>query len=102
MTFAPDMNKKKDYYVDNLAKRWAMLNCSGYCVPLKSNLPQKSVLRPHRYKLLLGVNYYVNFSINNRLYCTKWAHSHVLFDQLLRGLRCSIMGYIPIFHDCVD
>ena len=25
---------------------------------------------------LLGVSYYVNYSLNNGFYCTKWAHSH--------------------------
>ena len=42
---------------------------------------------------LLGVNY----SLRNGLYCTKQAHSHLLFGQLLHGLKSSIMGYVPIF-----
>ena len=39
---------------------------------------------------------------NNGLYCTKWVHSHLLFGQLLRGLKSLIMGYVPIFHNCVN
>ena len=34
--------------------------------------------------------------------CTKWVHSHLWFGQLLHGLKSSVMGYVPIFGDCVD
>ena len=46
---------------------------------------------------LLGVNYL----LHNRLYCTKWALSHLLFGQLLHGVKSSIMGYVPIFFEIV-
>ena len=39
---------------------------------------------------LLGVNY----SVNNGLYCTKWTHLHLLFGQLLPGLKSLIMGCV--------
>ena len=29
----------------------------------------------------------LNYSLNNGLYCTKWAHSHWLFGQLISGLK---------------
>ena len=50
----------------------------------------------------LGLNYCVNYLLNNGLYCSKWAHSHLLFGQLLCGLKSSIMGCVPIFRDCTD
>ena len=40
--------------------------------------------------------------LNNGLYSTKWVHSHLLFSNLLCGLKISLMGYVPIFHDYVD
>ena len=42
------------------------------------------------------------YSLNNGLYCTEWARSHLLFWQPLHGLKSSIMGCVPIFHNCVD
>ena len=51
---------------------------------------------------LLGVNYCVNYLLNNGFYYTKWAHSHFLFGQLLRGLKSSIIGCVPIFLDCME
>ena len=50
---------------------------------------------------LLGVNYCVNYSLNDGLYCTKWTHSHLLFGQLWHGLKSSMMGCAPIFCDCM-
>ena len=38
---------------------------------------------------LLGMSYSVTYSLNNRLYCTKWAHLHLLFGQLLPGMKIS-------------
>ena len=46
---------------------------------------------------LLSVNYCANYSLNNGLYCTKWAHSYLLFAKLLCGIKSSIMGCVPIF-----
>ena len=40
---------------------------------------------------LLGVNY----SLHNGLHCTK-EYSHLLFGLLLCGLKCSMMGCVPI------
>ena len=51
---------------------------------------------------LLGVVYCINYSLNNGLYCTKRAHSHLLFGQLLHGLKSSTMGCELIFRDCMD
>ena len=51
---------------------------------------------------LFGVNYCVDYSLNNGLCYTKWAHSHLLFVKLLHGLNISIMGFVPTFCDCVD
>ena len=45
---------------------------------------------------LLGVDYCVNYLLNNGLYCNKWAHSHLLFCQLLYGLKSSIIGFVPL------
>ena len=42
----------------------------------------------------------VNYSLNNGLYCTKHAHSHLLFGQHLNGLK--IMSCAPIFGNCLD
>ena len=42
---------------------------------------------------LLGVNY----SLNNGLHCTKWAHSPLLFDHISCELTSSIMGCVSIF-----
>ena len=42
---------------------------------------------------LLGVNYCLDYSLNNGLYCTKQAHSHLLFAQLLCGLKSWIMEF---------
>ena len=39
----------------------------------------------------------LNYSLKNGLYCTKRAHSHLLFCQLLQGLKSSIIGCVPIF-----
>ena len=36
---------------------------------------------------LLVVNYCVNDSLNNGLYCTKWAHSHFQIGQLFCGVK---------------
>ena len=41
---------------------------------------------------LLGVVCCINYSLNNGLYCTKRAHSHLLFGQLLHGLKSSHNG----------
>ena len=46
---------------------------------------------------LLCVKYRVNLSLSNRLYCTKWVHSHFLFGQLLCRLKNSIIGCVPSF-----
>ena len=42
----------------------------------------------------------MNYTLNNGLYCTKGAYSHLLFGQLLLGLKSSIMGCAPIFRHC--
>ena len=52
---------------------------------------------------LLGVNCCANYFLNNGLYSTKRMHSHLLFGQILRELKGSIMDYVPIFainHRC--
>ena len=54
----------------------------------------KKVLGPIHTCDLLGVNYCMNYLQNNGLYCTKWAHSHLLFGQLLHGMKSSIMGCV--------
>ena len=36
---------------------------------------------------LLGVNYRVDYLLNNGLYCTKWVHLHLIFGQLLHRLK---------------
>ena len=46
---------------------------------------------------LLGVNYL----LNKGLYCMKCAHSHLLFGQLLHGLKRFMIGCVPIFLGCV-
>ena len=35
---------------------------------------------------------------NNGLYCTKWVYSHLLFGQLLRGLKSLLMGCVSILR----
>ena len=52
----------------------------------------------HTYDLL-GVNYCMDYSLNNGLHCTKQAH---LLSELLPELKRSMMGAVPIFRDCVD
>ena len=51
---------------------------------------------------LLGVNYWLNYLLNNGLYCTKRVHSYLLFGQLLHGLKGTLMGCVAIFHNCMD
>ena len=46
---------------------------------------------------LLRMNYFANYSRNNGLYCTKWAHIHSVFCQLLMDWENSIMGCVPFF-----
>ena len=51
---------------------------------------------------LLGVNYCMDYLLNNGLYCTKRVHSHLFFGLLVPGVKSSIMGWLYIFHDYVD
>ena len=44
----------------------------------------------------------MNYSLNNVLCCTNQVHSHLLFGQFLHGLKSSIIGGVPIFHNCMD
>ena len=34
---------------------------------------------------------------NNRFYWAKWAHSYLLFRQVLHGLKSLMTGCVPIF-----
>ena len=45
----------------------------------------------------LGMNYCMNYSLNNGLYCSKWAYLHFIFGQLLQELKSSMMDCVPIF-----
>ena len=63
---------------------------------------------------LLGLNYCMNYLLNNGLYCTKWANSSLLFDEILwelkivgcahflrlPGLKCSHNSSGLINHKC--
>ena len=45
-------------------------------------------LRVHSHLLLITRDLYcVNYSLNKGLCCTKWLHSHLLFGQLLLGIK---------------
>ena len=48
------------------------------------------------------ISWTLTFRLSNGWHCTKWVHSHLRFGQLLPELKSSIMGYVPIFCDCVD
>ena len=48
----------------------------------------------------LGMNYCMNYSLNNGLYCSKWAYLHFIFGQLLQELKSSMMDCVPIFTGC--
>ena len=47
--------------------------------------------------VIISMNYCMNSSLNNGLYCTKQAYPCLLFGQLLCGLKSSIMACVPIF-----
>ena len=66
------------------------------------NVTSKQTSEIHSHLHFLGVDYCLNYSLNNGLYCTTWANSHLLFSQLLHGLKSLIMGCVPSFCDCVD
>ena len=48
---------------------------------------------------LLSVNYWLNYLLNSGLYCIKFTHLHLLFRRILYGLKCLILGYVPIFQN---
>ena len=51
-----------------------------------ANITQYShsiLTRVHSHLRFLGVNYYVNYLLNDGLYCTKRVHLHLLFGQFL-------------------
>ena len=50
----------------------------------------------------LSIHSCINYSPNKGLYCTKQAYSHLLFCELLHGMKSSIMGCVSIFSDFVD
>ena len=62
------------------------------------------LLRAYSYLLDLFITHELlcDHSLNKRLYCTEWAQLHLLFCQPLHGLNSSIMGCVPIFHNCED
>ena len=39
----------------------------------------------------------MSYSLNDGLYCTKWAYLHFIFGQLLQELKSSMMDCVPIF-----
>ena len=108
-------SSSRQYYVKNTSRiplyfEWRMTNRDERMLTVE---PRIGVIQPGEKQVktslgsfhtcnLLGIYYCMNYLVNNGLYCMKCVHSCLLFDQLLCGLKSSIMGSVPIFHHCMD